>query len=217
MTKIYAPNPAFTGVSVGVVFNDGVGELAADADAAKAYFKAAGYGVGKKAEAPDLGPVPDARDVVLTGPHVGGGTLRDAAVDPHPEDFLPPTNAGKADPHGPLVVAPEIHASGPKGIRPGEVFVGEPGPQNDAETELAQSVLVDNEEHPSMEKDPDMGPIGMSDPGSVEMGQQASDGGVPAKSASKAAWADYAAGQGMAREEADASTRADLIDRYGGG
>jgi hypothetical protein len=31
--------------------------------------------------------------------------IRDAAVDPRPEDFLPPTNAGQANPHGPEVVA----------------------------------------------------------------------------------------------------------------
>jgi hypothetical protein len=34
-----------------------------------------------------------------------GTPLRDAAVDPKPEDFLPPTYAGQANPHGPHVVS----------------------------------------------------------------------------------------------------------------
>lgn len=49
-----------------------------------------------------------------------GTRLRDAAVDPRPGDFLPPTNAGEpgelGNPHGPSVVSPEIHAS--EGVRP---------------------------------------------------------------------------------------------------
>lgn len=36
-----------------------------------------------------------------------GTPLRDAAVDPRPGDASVPTNAGLADPHSPLVVAPE--------------------------------------------------------------------------------------------------------------
>jgi hypothetical protein len=39
-----------------------------------------------------------------------GTPLRDAAVDPHPADFLPATNAGRPGPegrpHGPHVTAP---------------------------------------------------------------------------------------------------------------
>ncbi|MEV8177197.1 Ig-like domain-containing protein [Cellulosimicrobium funkei] len=55
-----------------------------------------------------------------------GTRLRDAAVDPRPDDFLPPTNAGEpgelGNPHGPTVVSPEIHASqGVRPVRPGEV------------------------------------------------------------------------------------------------
>ena len=34
--------------------------------------------------------------------------MRDATVDPRPTDLLPPTNAGKADPHGPSVIAVEV-------------------------------------------------------------------------------------------------------------
>jgi hypothetical protein len=43
-----------------------------------------------------------------------GPKLRDAAVDPRPGDFLPPSNAGvpgpEGNPHGPMVVAPELRA-----------------------------------------------------------------------------------------------------------
>ena len=59
-----------------------------------------------------------------------GAPLRDAAVDPHEDDFLPPTNAGKEDPHGPLVVSPEVHAS--EGVTPvvgGKVHVDDPQAQ----------------------------------------------------------------------------------------
>lgn len=49
-----------------------------------------------------------------------GTKLRDAAVNPKPKDFLPPTNAGVVgelgNPHGPSVVSPEIHGS--EGVRP---------------------------------------------------------------------------------------------------
>ena len=82
----------------------------------------------------------DARDAGV--PILLGTPLRDAAVDPQPQDFLPPTNAGEADPHGPLVVAPGIHGVGPKPIRGGEVFVGNPAKQDAAETALAVEALV---------------------------------------------------------------------------
>lgn len=55
-----------------------------------------------------------------------GTRLRDAAVDPRPGDFLPPSNAGEpgelGNPHGPTVVAPGLHGdeSG-RSIRPGLV------------------------------------------------------------------------------------------------
>lgn len=45
-----------------------------------------------------------------------GTALRDAAVNPVAADFLTPTNAGSADPHGPLCVSPEIHGS--QGVHP---------------------------------------------------------------------------------------------------
>ncbi len=90
-------------------------------------------------------PSTDARD--HAGPTRTGNALRDAAVDPQPGDFLPPTNAGKADPHGPLVVAPEIHDSGgPKGIRPGPVAVDDTARQQADETDFATRVLVDSQD-----------------------------------------------------------------------
>ncbi len=90
-----------------------------------------------------MGAPIDARDVAE--PILIGSPLRDAAVDPKPWDFLPPTNAGEADPHGPLVVAPGIHGVGPKPIRGGEVFVDNPEKQEKAETNLAEKVLVEGE------------------------------------------------------------------------
>lgn len=90
-----------------------------------------------------MGAPIDARDAAE--PIMVGSPLRDAAVDPKPWDYLPPTNAGEADPHGPLVVAPGIHGVGPKPIRGGEVFVDNPEQQDEAETALAEKVLVEGE------------------------------------------------------------------------
>ena len=78
----------------------------------------------------------DSRELV--SPEVVGTPLRDAAVDPRPGDFLAPTNAGEADPHGPDVVSPEVHAS--QGVRPvkgGEVHVDDLAKQDELETEHA--------------------------------------------------------------------------------
>lgn len=68
-----------------------------------------------------------------------GTKLRDAAVDPRADDFLPPINAGEVgelgNPHGPTVVSPELHASqGVRPIRPGDVS-DDPEEQSDDETE----------------------------------------------------------------------------------
>lgn len=79
--------------------------------------------------------VTDPRDIVdqQIGTH-----LRDAAVDPRPDDFLPPTNAGAerplGNPHGPTVVSPEIHGQeSVRTIRPGLVS-SSPATQSDEET-----------------------------------------------------------------------------------
>ncbi|WP_313816352.1 hypothetical protein [Citricoccus sp.] len=72
-------------------------------------------------------------------PILHGTPLRDAAVDPRPTDFLPPTNAGLegevGNPHGPNVISPEIHGSqGVRPVRPGDVS-DDPAIQSAAETE----------------------------------------------------------------------------------
>lgn len=126
-----------------VVFEDGVAEVDFDLnDGLKAYLRGAGYGIGSsKAKAPDS-------DVVIADPRdydtqVVGTALRDASVDPRDTDFLPPTNAGQDNPHGPAVVAPGIHAVGPGPIVPGTV--GSTGYQQAKETDTAEAVLSDGE------------------------------------------------------------------------
>lgn len=149
MTKITSPINGFTGDtligSLPVTFEDGSAHVEDLSDGARAYLLSAGYKVGGKsvdppasvdgAEVQSVDKV-DSRDVAE--PEQFGTKLRDAAVDPEKSDFLPPTNAGKEDPHGPDVVSPEIHAS--QGIRPvkgGEVHVGDPAVQSKAELEHA--------------------------------------------------------------------------------
>lgn len=171
-TKITTPVEGFSGVgAAGVVFDNGVGYT--DDESALAYFRSAGYGVGSEKPAElDVEPPVDARDVAE--PEVVGTRLRDAAVDPRPEDFLPPTNAGKADPHGPLVVAPGIHAIETQVVRPGVVHVDDLDAQQAAETEQATRLLVDNEpvgDVTAAPADADRGPLGLSDPGSADVGK----------------------------------------------
>lgn len=101
---------------------------------------------------------------------VVGTPLRDAAVDPRPEDFLPPTNAGEANPHGPLVVSPGIHAIETQVVRPGPVHVEDLAAQQKAETAQAEALLVERRLVSDVipaPADADRGPLGLSDPGSV--------------------------------------------------
>lgn len=108
--KVYAPVQGFTDADsrgfariAGVEFRDGVAEVEASNGAALNYFRSAGYGIGEPAPPPPAAAEPaDPRHV--THIHTGG-RLRDAAVDPRPDDHRPPSNAGKANPHGPQVVA----------------------------------------------------------------------------------------------------------------
>lgn len=180
MTKVYAPNKAYGGTVGGVKFEAGVADVA-DSSPEMSYFRKKGYGIGTAADPeaslsrdklePTLAGVPiDARDYATSTPV--GSHLRDAAVDPKPGDFLPPTNAGEANPHGPSVVAPGIHGVGPGPIRPGRVFVDDTDRQAAEETALAQDVLVDGSPAAdvSTPADADRGPLGLSDPGSVQMG-----------------------------------------------
>lgn len=174
MAKVEAPNKAYSGVGPGgALFVDGVAEC--DDDAALNYYRAAGYAVDGATDNPVQTPEPpDPREV---GQEVVGTRLRDAAVDPQPGDFLPPTNAGQDNPHGSTVVSPEIHASGPKGIRPGEVFVEDVDKQGEREAAFATSRLVEGEamadavaaETPDVE---DRGALDLSDPGSAARGRE---------------------------------------------
>lgn len=125
---------------------------------------------------------PDPRDLE----HVQVGTkLRDAAVDPRPDDYLPPTNAGQANPHGPLVVAPEIHGSGPAPLTPGVVT-------EERETKAAELSLVDGKPAGDVVEalaGDNTGPLNLSDRSSGEFadtGVAPSDGAVtPDKPAKK--------------------------------
>jgi hypothetical protein len=173
MAKVEAPNKDYNGPGPGdAVFVDGVADT--DDEAALNYYRGAGYKVsGKVLVEHETPEPPDPREVT----HVVSGTrLRDAAVDPHEDDFLAPVNAGEANPHGPAVVAPEIHASGPAGIRPGEVFVEDVAKQEKREKEFAEARLINQvtageavrQEVPDLK---DRGELGLSDPGSAERGR----------------------------------------------
>lgn len=168
MARIESPDPHFTGTGPGGVhFEDGVAET--DNPAVISYCQGAGYTVDGQTytdtpPAARVVDVPDPRfvkDVADTAP------LRDAAVDPRPGD-VPPSNAGLANPHGPLVVAPGIGA-------------------------------------PPVVEDP----AGDGLVAATEVRQE-----LPARSASKATWVDYAVAQGTPREDAEAATRDQLAAKY---
>ena len=103
MAKIEAPNKEYNGPGPGgAVFKDGVAQV--DDEAALNYYRSAGYSVDGGVESPVESPEPpDPREYT---DEVLGTRLRDAAVDPRPEDFLAPVNAGEANPHGREVVSP---------------------------------------------------------------------------------------------------------------
>lgn len=180
--KIHSPAEGYTGQDrygeTVLDFKDGVAEYEGDLPPGiRQYLVGAGYGLGSKKPArPEPAEVPDPRD--YEEDEVVGTRLRDAAVDPRPEDFLAPINAGKANPHGPEVVSPEIHASGPAGIRPGRVFIEDPDKQEEREKAYAKARLIDQVPAGEAVKAEigdldDRGPLGLSDPGSVQMGIEA--------------------------------------------
>lgn len=175
MAKIEAPNKDYNGPGPGdAKFKDGVAHT--DDEAAINYYRGAGYTVdGDSPDDDDTPEPPDPRDIE---DEIVGTRLRDAAVDPQSEDFLAPINAGKANPHGPQVISPEIHGSGPKGIRPGGVPVDDHGKQEEREKEFAKARLLENQPaadaNASVVPDPEeRGELDISDPGSVEAGKQA--------------------------------------------
>ena len=138
MAVIHSPAKGFTGKTafgpLVIEFENGKAIVKDLPDGVRQYLLGAGYTVGgTTAPQPEPVPLVDARD--FAEQQVVGTKLRDAAVDPKPEDFLAPTNAGKADPHGPDVVSPGIHANqGVRPVKPGPVHVDDTGKQDAAET-----------------------------------------------------------------------------------
>lgn len=198
MAVIKAPNRDYQGGIADVVFRDGVAET--DNPAIIAYCRDAGYEVDGDTANP-AAPAP-AFDGDSSKTHEQLATpLRDAAVDPRPEDFLPPVNAGKADPHGPTVVSPEIHASeGPVPIVPGPVL-DDPAGQQARETAAAERVLVDQ------------APVGevVAELAAHDEPEQ------PAGNASQEAWADWvlATHPDLDSETVRSAKRDELRDQYG--
>jgi hypothetical protein len=192
MARVTSPEPGYNGTGpAGLVFKDGQAET--DDPALLAYFRRKGYGIDGSEPVRPVDPEPaDPRE---HQPEHVGARLRDAAVDPRPEDFLPPTNAGEANPHGPAVVSPGIHAvSGPGPIVPGPVgriIKGEHGPemvitdtkeQQRRETTAAEQVFLERRDVPTVTAE-----LG------AEVGQPAGDRTPepPAGNASQETWADW--------------------------
>lgn len=216
MSSVKAPVPDFEGVVAGVAFTGGRAETT-DVRAL-AYFRRKGYIVDGETTAPPAPEPPDPRLIGTDGDGIEpvGTKLRDAAVDPRPSDFMPPTNAGEANPHGPDVVAPGVHAAPPTPITPGPVS-SDPKVQEAVETAAAGAVLAQG------------APVGEVTDAVAEANKDGltvaditptEDGGVtaelerPAKSAKVAEWRAYAVAQGMTEEEAGQLTKDELIDAY---
>ncbi|MEV8046387.1 hypothetical protein AB0P02_21440 [Streptomyces griseoluteus] len=108
MARITTPVPGYSGPGpAGVMFQDGVGH--SDDEAVIAYCQSAGYGIDGEPPERSAPQVPDPRELTTVAV---GDPARDAAVDPRPEDFRPPVNAGEANPHGPEVYAPGLPGGG---------------------------------------------------------------------------------------------------------
>lgn len=165
---------------VNVLFIDGKAEVDELPDAVRSYLLRTGYTVGgEQLDQPDQAAVPDSREAGKR--QLVGTELRDAAVDPVSEDFLAPVNAGEADPHGPLVVAPGIHAEGERVVKAGPVLPGKL--QEAGEKRLAEKLLVDGEQvgAPSgADWQAGTGELQLSDPLSAEVGARAAELGVVA-------------------------------------
>lgn len=246
--KIHAPNPHYTGTDLyGTTtvldFHDGVAEHDGALPAGvKAYLASAGYGLGRKPKAPEGNSleVPDPRDQSL---QQVGAPLRDAAVNPQPGDFLPPINAGKegpeGNPHGPNVVAPEIHAGTTGAVAPGPVGRLEHETQPDPQaTKVEDGQVVADEdatkEVPVVVPDTDAQEAKESElaertridsepvPDVVaELGARQLDAGEPKGGAKRDEWVDYARSQGAPETELGelgtegALSRDDLRAKYG--
>ncbi|MEK8108663.1 hypothetical protein NKG94_34515 [Micromonospora sp. M12] len=150
-----------------------------------------------------------------------GTRLRDAAVDPREGDFLPPVNAGKANPHGPEVVAPGIHAvSGPGPIVPGpvgrleqtedggQVVITDTAEQQRRETTAAEQVFIERRSVPEVTAE-------LADAVDQPAGEQRPE--PPAGNASQAEWADWviATHRELEPDSVRAIKRDDLRTSYG--
>jgi hypothetical protein len=238
--RITSPAAGYSGTGPGgVVFTDGAAEVnLTDADARRAfagplaYYREHGYGIDGEAPEPAAVPMPaDPREIPDV--QMVGAPLRDAAVDPHPGDFLPPTNAGEpgdlGNPHGPYVVAPGIHGlSGPGPIVPGPVgrmgtaedgspvVLTDTAEQERRETAAAQAVLVERQ-HVGDVTEALAEEVGVTPDGSVSTPAGRSDAAEPLDPPRhgdpKADWLDHAA---ALDPEADLSglTKAELIAKY---
>ncbi|MEU7590682.1 hypothetical protein AB0A95_30875 [Micromonospora sp. NPDC049230] len=214
MAIIKAPNRDYQGGIADVIFRDGVAET--DNPAVIAYCRSAGYEIDGETASPAALP-----QVEVDSSHTHeqlAAPLRDAAVNPKPDDFLPPVNAGQADPHGPEVVAPGIHAvSGPGPIVPGpvgrlektedggQVVITDTAEQQRRETTAAEQVFI--EQRPV----PDVTAELANDtalPDSAE---------PPAGNASQEAWADWVIGnvEGVDEATVRAAKRDELREQYG--
>lgn len=244
---VKAPDPEFTGSVAGVAFDKGTAKVDLQANpGAYGYFQSAGYEIDGETfvdqppglyaprptpEAPAPG-TPDNPEGITRAP-----ASRDAAVvkdagGPVSDAFMPPTNAGEADPHGPLVVSPGLHAVPPAPIVPGNVHVDDPAAQEARETDVATKVLVEGQPATIVAEtfDPakNMGPLGLSDPGSVAMGVEGAKENAaaealahgndepPSERAVKADWVAFAIANGMSADAANDATKAELVERFGG-
>lgn len=197
MAVIKAPNEAYSGQIGDVVFKDGRAET--DNLAVITYCRGAGYEVDGRVDNPAALPaaVIDSRRTHATL----GAPLRDAAADPRPGDFLPPVGAGHADPHGPEVFSPQIHASGTAPLVPSSLPADLA--QAAGESDPAQLALVDQL------------PVG-------DAVNQLADAAVPeqpAGNASQEAWAAWVIARHpeVSADDVRATSRNDLRDRYGSG
>ncbi|MCZ7376542.1 hypothetical protein [Micromonospora sp. WMMC250] len=222
MARIEAPNKEYDGRIGDVVFKDGVAET--NDRAVIQYCQGAGYEVSGEVLNPlEASEVPDPREV---GEEVSGTRLRDAAVDPREGDFLPPTNAGQANPHGPEVVAPGIHAvAGPGPIVPGpvgrleqtedggQVVITDTAEQQRRETTAAEQVFLERRSVPEVTAE-----LGEA-VGQPAPEQQSADDRPepPAGNASQEAWADWviATHPELDEESVRAMKRDDLRAEYG--
>lgn len=172
--KIKSPASTYTGTdrygATVLQFKDGVADFDGDLPAGvRLYLQSAGYGIDSTPKPVEEEAPADPRE--LTTERVGT-ELRDAAVDPRPEDFLAPTNAGaegdEGNPHGPNVVSPELHGS--QGVRPVKAGPVEEAPAQEAAEIAHAEASRDNGDLTGLER--------------------------PAGNASRDEWAEYATAQG---------------------